>query len=445
MDIVIIGGIAAGMSAAAKASRVHKDSNITVIEKEDYISFGACGLPYYLGGQFEDSNNMFARTPEQMEKSGIDLLLKHEAISIDYTNKTVTIKNLETNKVFTKSYDRLVIATGANPFVPNLPGVDADNVYSFTRLEQVDKIKENLNHYDKFTVIGGGFIGIEVADQLLSLGKKVNIIQSADYIMNSTFDMEFCNKMQEAIVDEGATISTGERAEEFIVDENNKVIKVKTDKNIHETDAVIVAVGFRPNTKFTGDKLEKLPNGAIIVDKYGKTNIEDVFSAGDCAAVPHRLLGQAYIPLATTANKLGRIIGENIGAKDEDMVAYPGSIGSSAIKVGELEAAVSGLTEQQAKDNGLDYKTTLIETVNHAGYYKGQEKLMIKLVYDKNTFVLYGVQILGKDGAALRATGFDVAIHTGMTTKELGYVDFAYAPPFSATWEAINVAANTAK
>lgn len=445
MDILIIGGIAGGMSAAAKAIRTYKNFNITVIEKEEYISFGACGLPYYLGNKFNDSNKMFVRTPEQMEDEGINLLLKHEALLIDYKNKNVTIKNLKTNKVFEKSYDRLIIATGATPFVPNLPGINGNNVYTFTKLDTVEKIKKNLDKYNKFTIIGGGFIGIEVADQLLKIGKKVNIIHSSDYIMNSTFDTEFSEKMASSLIEEGVLLSTGQRAEEFIIDEFNNVTKVKTNISEYETDAVIIAVGFKPNTAFTGKEIEKLKNGAIIVDKFGRTNIKDVFAVGDCASVEHRLIGQSYIPLATTASKLGRIIGINIGLEEENMIEYPGSLGSSTILVGKYEGAVTGLTEQQAIKNGFDYNTTLIEAISRSGYFKENDKIMIKLVYDKKTYVIYGAQLLGESGAALRATAFNVAIHNKMTTKELGYVDIAYSPPFSVVWDPINIAGNTGK
>ncbi|MFV0560349.1 MAG: CoA-disulfide reductase [Enterococcus sp.] len=445
MEIVIIGGIAAGMSAAAKAARTNKEAVITVFEKENYISFGACGLPYYLGNQFDDTSEMFARTPAQMEAAGINLRLKHEVTRIDFTTKTVYATNLETGEEVTKSYDRLMLATGASPIKPPIDGIDASNVYSITRVAAVKRLKESLPNYKNIVVIGGGFIGMEVADQLVAQGKSVRIIEATDAMMRVPFDNEFSEKLKDAITEIGVDVHLDERVERF-VQTNNTVTQVQTTKGMYDADAVIYAIGFKPNTEFLQDSaLEKLKNGAIVIDKYGQTSIPDVFAAGDCVAVPHRLLGQAYIPLATTANKVGRIVGTNIALDKEQWIAYVGALGSSSIKAGEYEAASTGLTEKQAKEAGFDYKTTCIQTNNHSNYYTKQEKIMIKLVYDAKTYVLYGAQLFGKNETVLRATAFSTAIHAGVTTKELGFVDFAYAPPFASTWEAINVAANTAK
>lgn len=444
MEIVIIGGIAAGMSTAAKAARTNKEATVTVIEKEKYVSFGACGLPYYLGNQFEDQNEMFARTPEQMEASGVNLMLEHQVTAIDFKTKTITMTDLKSGEEKTKTYDRLMIATGAQPIVPPLAGMDSENVYTITKIDQVNRLKENLAKYNKIVVIGGGFIGVEVADQLAIQGKEMRLIEAGSAIMSGPFDPEFSEKLKGAVEEEGVAIHLDELAQELITTDG-KVTAVKTHKGDYEADAVIVAIGFRPNTAFLKGQLEMLGNGAIIIDKYGRTSEKDVFSAGDCASVPHRLLGDSYIPLATTANKLGRIVGTNIAVSEDKMEEYVGALGSSAIKAGAYEAASTGLTEKQAKAKGLNYKTTCIETNNHSNYYTVQEKIMIKLVYDAETLVLYGAQLFGKNETVLRATGLTAAIHAGLTTKELGFVDFAYAPPFASTWEAINVAANTAK
>lgn len=445
MEIVVIGGIAAGMSTAAKAARTNREANVTVIEKENYISFGACGLPYYLGGQFDEKSEMFARTPEQMEKSGINLMLEHEVTSINFVTKTLTMTNLKTDEVVTKQYDRLMIATGAQPIVPPLNGIEAENVYTITKFENVDRLKKLLSSVEDIVVIGGGFIGVEVADQLALQDKNVHLIEAGSAIMSGPFDPEFSQKLQGAIEEEGVHVHIEEMAQELVLDNSGKVVSVKTDKGNYSADAVIVAIGFRPNTSFIRQDFLTLPNGAIVIDQYGRTSIPDVFAAGDCASVPHRLLGDSYIPLATTANKLGRVVGTNIAVDESDMQAYVGALGSSAIKAGSYEAASTGLTEKQAKEKGLNYKTTCIETNNHSNYYTTQEKIMIKLVYDAESFVLYGAQLFGKNETVLRATGLTTAIHAGLTTKELGFIDYAYAPPFASTWEAINVAANTAK
>ncbi|MBM7709121.1 CoA-disulfide reductase [Enterococcus lemanii] len=444
MEIVIVGGIAAGMSVAAKAVRTNKEAVVTVIEKEKFVSFGACGLPYYLGNQFDDQNEMFARTPEQMRKTGINILLEHEVTAVDFATKTVTMTDLTTGETKSKVYDRLMLATGAQPIVPPIPGIDASNVYTITKPGPVAELKARLPEFQNVVVIGGGFIGVEVADQLAIQGKKVHLIEADTAIMGGPFDPEFSAKLQTAVEAEGVVIHLEERAQTFVTTDG-VVTSVKTDKGEYPADVVIVAVGFRPNTGFLKGQLEMLGNGAIVIDAYGRTSVEDVFAAGDCATVPHRLAGNVYLPLATVANKMGRIIGTNIAVAKEEMEAFAGALGSSAIKAGEYEAASTGLTEKQAQNLGLDYKTTCIETNNHSNYYTVQEKIMIKLVYDAKTHVLYGAQLFGKNETVLRATGLTTAIHAGMTTKELGFVDYAYAPPFASTWEAINVAANTAK
>lgn len=445
MEIVIIGGIAAGMSVAAKASRTNKEANITVIEKESFVSFGACGLPYYLGDQFDDQGEMFSRTPEQMEKSGINLLLEHEVTQVDFTQKIIRFTDLKSGESKTKSYDRLMIATGAQPIVPPIPGIDSSNVYTITKPEPVKELKERLPEIQKVVVIGGGFIGVEVAEQLRHQGKEVTLVEADTKIMGGPFDPEFSDRLAMAIEEAGVQVHLEERAEQFVTD-GDRVTSVKTNKGEYTADVVIVAIGFRPNTKFLAGQIEMLGNGAIIADAYGQTSIPDVFAAGDCATVPHRLSGDIYLPLATMANKMGRLIGTNIAVENpEERLAFPGTLGSSAIKAGEYEAFSTGVTEKQANNLGLDFKTTTIETNNHSNYYTVQEKIMIKLIYDAKTYVLYGAQMFGKNETVLRGTGLTTAIHAGLTTKELGFVDYAYAPPFASTWEAINVAANTAK
>lgn len=445
MEIIVIGGIAAGMSVAAKAARTNKDARITVLEKEDYVSFGACGLPYYLGGQFDDENEMYSRTADQMREAGINIELSHEVLSVDFDHKKVEVKDLKNDTTKTLDYDKLMIATGATAIVPPIEGVDSENVYTITKPYTVNKLKANLDQYQDIVVIGGGFIGVEVAEQLAHLGKTVHVVEALDHIMSGPFDIEFTDKLKEALEETGTHVHTSERAERFIV-EAGKVVSVKTNKQTLKADAVIMSVGFRPNTHFVKDQLEMLGNGAIVINKYGQTSRKDVFAAGDCASIPHRLSGNKYIPLATYANKMGRLIGSNIVLEEKDWLGFAGALGSSAIKVGNYEASSTGLTEKEAKDLGKDVKTTLIYANNHSNYYTDvpQDKVMIKLIYDANTKVLYGAQLFGKNETVLRMTGLTTAIHAGLTTDEIGFIDYAYAPPFASTWEALNVAANTA-
>jgi len=445
MKIIIIGGVAAGMSAAAKARRVNKDAQITVIEKEDYVSFGACGLPYYLGGQFDNPDYMFARTPEQIRAAGIELYLKHEVVEVDFAAHEVEVRNLTTDQTYAMEYDRLMIATGAVPIVPPIDGLGADNMYTITRLAETERLKQSLPEYQRVAVIGGGFIGLEVADQLAAQGKEVHIFEREDHVMNRVFDEDILEKVESAIIEERIKLHLGEELQ-AVTNVGGKITELKTNRDTYAFDAVVVSIGFRPNTKlFTDPALNKLDNGAIIIDKYGQTSIPDVFSAGDCASVPDDLFGDIYLPFATSANKIGRIIGINIVSEEKDYEMYLGTLRSSEIKIGHYEAGSTGISETQAKLLDLPYKTVIVETNNHTNYYPGQSAVTIKLVYEQDSYKILGAQVFGRDGAVHRLLGLTTAIYAGLTTKELGFIDYAYAPPFASTWEALNVVGNAAK
>lgn len=444
MKILIIGGIAAGMSTAAKARRENKEAHITVVEMEDYISFGACGLPYYLGGQFTDENEMFARSVQQMQDQGINILTKHKAVALNTEEKCISVENLQDNSIIQVPYDRLMIATGASPILPPIEHIHADNVYTMTKLDAVKKLRDNLDQYETIGVVGGGFIGIEIAEQLAKLNKKIKLIHSPKVLMNYPFDLELSMKIEEAMKDVGVEVITGQRVQRMDA-ETNLVTKLHTQDYQFDVDAVVYAVGFKPNTDFLKGHLDMMDNGAIYINQYGQTSQEDIFAAGDCATIPHKFLGDQYIPLATYANKMGRIIGTNIVKDQSHWLSYKDVLGTSAVKAGHYEAVVTGITEKDAIAIGLDIRTTLIETNNHPSYYPNQEPILIKLVYDAQTHVLYGAQMFGKNDTVLRATGYTTAIHAGLKTEDIGFIDYAYSPPFSSTWEALNVAANTAK
>jgi NADPH-dependent 2,4-dienoyl-CoA reductase/sulfur reductase-like enzyme len=433
------------MSVAAKARRVNKDADIIVIEKEDYVSFGACGLPYYLGGQFDDPANMFARTPEQIRAAGIELYLKHEVTNVDFDEQIIRVTNLTSGQSYEMDYDRLMIATGALPIVPPIAGLGADNMYTITRLAETERLKQALPEYQRIAVIGGGFIGLEVADQLAALGKEVHIFEREEHVMSRVFDDDILEKVESAIIEERIKLHLSEGLES-VTNENGKITELRTNRETYAFDALVVSIGFKPNTQLFADTaLKKIENGAIIIDKYGRTSVPNVFSAGDCASVPDELLGDMYLPFATSANKIGRLIGINIVSDEKDYEAYPGSLRSSELKLGRYEAGGTGLSEKQAKALDLSYKSVVVETNNHTSYYPGQSKVTIKLVYEQDTYKLLGAQVFGQDGAVLRLLGLTTAIYAGLSTKELGFIDYAYAPPFASTWEALNVAGNAAK
>lgn len=441
MNILIIGGIAAGASVAAKAKRTNPEANVTIIEKNDYLSFGACGLPYYLGGEFDNADRMYARSIEKTKEQGIEVLSRHEALSIDFDNKKVNIKNLENSEEFERVYDKLAICTGATPVVFG-EGSDSENVFTMVKEDDANRLKAKLDEIENIVVIGAGFIGLEVAEQLVSIGKNVTVVHRENDLLKNIFDDEISEMIKEKAIEHGIKFKFGNTYESFKTD-GNKAIAVITDKEEIPCDAAVMALGFRPNTSFIDDsRLEKIKNGAIIVDDCGRTSIEDVYSAGDCATVHNKFTNNFYAALATYANKMGRLVGENIVS--ENQKSYIGALGSSSIKVGEYGATSTGLTEEKAKELGLNYKATLIKAKNQTSYLKGQEDIFIKLIYDKETRVILGGQIFGKKGIE-RITALVVAIHKEVTVDELGFMDFPYSPPFSPTWDPLNVAGNASK
>lgn len=447
MRVVIIGGIAAGMSAAAKAVRTNEDADVILYEKSDIISLGTCGTPYYIGGFFSDPNMMIARTVEEARESGIETNVNHEVLSIDPEAKTLKVKNLKSGDIFDDHYDRLMIATGADSIIPPIKNVDLGNVFALKDMNDADQIKKatNQRQHTNIVIIGAGYIGIELVEAMKNISKSVRIIQSNTAVIPGSFDKEITDIMEEELRNHDIDLHVSEMVQSL--EGEGTVSKVITNKGSYPADVVVIATGVRPNTSFlkhTGIEMQK--DGAIIIDEYGKTSLKDVYSAGDCATVYHKIRKEnVYIPLATTANKLGRMIGENIVGDEKDFKAFPGTLGSAAIKVMDLEAGRTGVTEDEAKEMGIDYGTVFIKDQNQTSYYPGAEKIYVKLIYDKGTRVILGGQIIGKAGAVLRVDVLAAAIDKGMTTEELGNLDLAYSPPFSRTWDALNVAGNVAK
>ncbi|MBS4842922.1 MULTISPECIES: CoA-disulfide reductase [Clostridium] len=444
MRVIIIGGIAAGTSAAAKFRRLHKDAEIVIYEKNNIVSFGACGLPYFVGDFFEDSNSMIARTPEAFINSGVDVKTLHEVKRVDFENKKVIVKDLKGNEEFEDYYDKLMIATGASSIIPPIKNLDIENVHTLKSMEDGIRLKELFRDENNknIAIIGAGFIGLEAVEAAKKYGKKVSVFQLGDRILQDVFDKEITDLLEEELRSHNVDLYLQESVTEIIGDK--KVKKVKTSNREVEADVVIIATGVRPNTEFLkNSNLEMLPNGAIIVDNYGKTSIEDVYSAGDCATITQIITGEkAYVPLATGANKLGRIVGENLAGAD---IEFQGSLSSSCIKVMNMEAGRTGITESKAKALNLNYKTVFINDMNATNYYPGQSKIYIKLIYDSESKVILGGQVAGYKDAVQRVNVIAACIYGKLTTKELGMLDLCYAPPFARTWDALNVAGNVCK
>ena len=444
MKVIIIGGIAAGMSAAAKFKRLSPNDEVVVYEKGDIVSFGACGLPYYVGGFFDDPDNMIARTPQEFKESGIIIHTKHEVTDVDFKNKKLKITNVNTGEQLEDSYDKLMIATGAKAIIPPIKNINLKNVETLKSLEDGNKLRDLMNDdsLKKVTVIGAGFIGLEAVEAAKHKGKEVTVIQLQDRILQEVFDKEITDVLEDEIRDENVELLLGETVTELIGDD--KVTKVKTNKREIDADIVIIATGVRPNTDFIhSEDMKMLTNGAIVVDKFGRTSVEDVYSAGDCATINSLITEKhIYVPLATGANKLGRIVGENLAGQEN---AFPGSLASSCIKVLNMEAARTGLSEKDLKELGFDYKTKFITDMNQTSYYPGQKRIYVKLIYDAHTKVLLGGQVAGYKDAVQRCNVLAACIYAKMTTEQLGMLDLCYAPPFARTWDVLNVAGNVSK
>lgn len=444
MRVIIIGAVAAGMSAAAKLKRMQPEYEVVVYEKGDVVSFGACGLPYFVGGFFDDANNMIARSPEKFRETGIDLKIFNEVIDVDVNNKKVRVRNLETGTEFEDSYDKLMVATGASSIIPPIKNVKLENVSTLKSMADGIKVKELLNKEENknVVIIGAGFIGLEAVEAAKKLGKNVTVFQATDRILEQVFDNEITDVLEEEIKKHGVDLRLEELVSELVGE--TKVEKVITNKGEVDADVVIIATGVRPATAFLKDTgIDMLPNGAIIVDEFGKTSVEDIYSAGDCATIKNIVTGQdTYVPLATGANKLGRIVGENLAGANNP---FQGSLGSSCLKVMDMEAGSTGITENQAKKLGLDVKVKFISDFNQTNYYPGRDKIYVKLVYDAKTKVLLGGQVAGFKDAVQRTNVIAAAIFGKLTTNQLGMLDLCYAPPFARTWDVLNVAGNVCK
>ena len=380
-------------------------------------------------------------------EAGMNIKIKHEVIGVDTEKKEITVKNLTTGEVFTDNYDKLMISTGAHAIMPPIKNITAEGVHTLKDYTDGITLKQEMmkEENQEIIIVGAGYIGIEVVEAAKHLGKKnIRLIQLGDRVLMESFDKEITDVMEAEIRShEGIHLHLEETVLE-IVEENGKVVGVKTNKGEYKADLVVIATGVRPNTAFLKDTgIDMLPNGALVIDKHGKTSIDSIYSAGDCATVYHLVRKEnVFIPLATTANKIGRVVGENLAGAETE---FKGTLGSAAVKVMDLEAGRTGVTEKEAANMGINYKTVFVKDKNQTNYYPGQEDIYIKLIYNADTRVLLGAQIAGKKGAVLRVDALAAAIYSELTVEEIGMMDFCYAPPFARTWDVMNVAGNVAK
>lgn len=440
MKVLIVGGVAGGATAAARIRRLDETAEITVFERSGYISYANCGLPYYIGGVITDPEELTLQTPESFfSRFRINMKVHHEVTAIHPNQKTISVRNLETGEEFEESYDKLLLSPGAKPTQPRLPGVGIKKVFTLRTVEDTFHIKEyiNKNQPKSAVLAGGGFIGLELAENLKELGMDVTIVQRPKQLMNP-FDADMASFIHSEMRKHGVKLALGHTVEGFEEKDGGIDILLKDEMPLH-ADMVVLAIGVTPDTHLAKDAgLELGIKGSIVVNDRMETSAPDIFAAGDAVQVKHYVTGQeALISLAGPANKQGRIIADNICGGDS---RYPGSQGSSVIKVFDMTAATTGINETNARKAGLDVDTVILSPMSHAGYYPGGKVMTMKVVFEKETYRLLGAQIVGYEGVDKRIDVLATAIHAGMKATELKDLDLAYAPPYSSAKDPVNMA-----
>ncbi|HRV91201.1 MAG TPA: CoA-disulfide reductase [Anaerolineae bacterium] len=439
--LIIVGGVAAGMSAAAKARRENKQLDIVVYEKSGHVSYGACGLPYFIKGDVPRIEKIIVRTPEQFAKSNIQVNVCHEVLDVDPEQQTVQVRNLETGQEFTDHWDKLILTTGGMAAKPPIPGLDLPGILTLRTVEDALTIwnwieQKNPKHA---VIVGGGYIGLEMAEALVERGLQVDIIEMLPQVMPN-MDADMAAYVVPELERHQVGLHLEHKVEAFAG--NGQVREVITNAGRFPADMVIFSIGAKPNNALAAAMgLELGPTGAIVVDDHQRTNMPNVWAAGDVAQAINRINGKpTYVPLGTTANKQGRVAGTNAAGGE---AIFKGIVGTAVVKVFDLHAARTGLSEVQAKAEGYEVETTLVTSASQAHFMPEHTPLHVKLVYEKGSQQLLGAQMIGQEGIK-RIDTIAAALQAGWTTYDLGELDLAYAPPFSPVWDPVLVAANVA-
>lgn len=440
MKVVIIGGVAGGATAAARLRRLDETAEIVVFERSGYVSYANCGLPYYIGGVIEDPEALTLQTPESFfARFRVDMRVRHEVTAIHPDQKTVSVKALETGEEFEEHYDKLILSPGASPTQPRLPGVGLEKLFTLRTVEDTFRMKDYIHaHHPKSVVLaGGGFISLELAENLRELGMEVTIVQRPKQLMNP-FDPDMAAFIHGEVRRHGIRLALGHTVEGFAERDGGVDVLWKDAAPLH-ADMVVLAIGVTPDTVLAKEAgLELGLKGSIVVNDRMETSVPDIYAVGDAVQVKHFVTGQdAVISLAGPANKQGRIAADNICGGDS---RYLGSQGSSVIKVFDLTAAATGVNETNAKKAGLAVDTVILSPMSHAGYYPGGTLMTMKLVYEQGTYRLLGAQIVGYEGVDKRIDVLAAAIHAGLTAIQLKDLDLAYAPPYSSAKDPVNMA-----
>ncbi len=442
--LVVIGGDAAGMSAASKVRREQPGMEIVVFERGPHTSYAACGIPYYIGKLVDSPGSLVAREPEEFRKKyNIDVRILHEVVKIDPSCKTVRVRDLRSEREFDESWDQLLIATGAAPVKPAVEGIDTTGVFTLSTLQSGLDLFEYIKKFSprKALVAGGGYIGIEMAEVLLERGMKVTLADMAPQVM-VTLDDDMAMLVSGFMEKEGVILYLGEKVSGIDKSESGRVSRVITTQRTIETDLVVLGTGVRPNSSLAGKAGIKLgAANAISVDKRQRTSADNIWAAGDCAESFHLVKRQqVFVPLGTVANKQGLVAGINISGGE---IEFPGVLGTAITRFRELEISRTGLSEKEAKEMGIKYRVNKIDSSTISHYFPGAGKITVKLVAEDGTGRLLGGQIAGMTGAGKRIDSIATAITANMTLQHLVDLDLAYAPPFSPVWDPVQIAART--
>jgi NADPH-dependent 2,4-dienoyl-CoA reductase/sulfur reductase-like enzyme len=446
--LVVVGGDAAGMSAAAQACRRRKGEEFEVItfERGEYTSYSACGIPYFVADEIGSVDELVARTPDEHRASGIDVRTRHEVVAVDASARTVTARDLDSGREYEESFDQLVFATGSTPVRPDIPNVDAPGVHSVQTLTDGIALRDHVAQHtyagQHAVIIGGGYIGLELGEALHRRGLPVTVVE-ANVQPLSKLDPDMGARVAIAMRRIGLDVRTETRVEGFEVDERGHVRAVVTSEGTLPADVVVLGIGVEPNVELAraagiaiGDE------GGITTDPRMATNVDGIWAAGDCVETRHRITGrQVTIALGTHANKQGRIAGINATGGDE---RFGGVIGTAVTKICEYEIGRTGLSEEEAQEEGFEYVTATIESTTRAGYFPGAQSIAVKMLVERGTRRLVGAQIIGREGAAKRIDALAVALWAEMTVDDVIQLDLGYAPPFSPVWDPVLVAARVA-
>ncbi|MCL4448338.1 MAG: FAD-dependent oxidoreductase [Actinobacteria bacterium] len=443
--LLVIGGDAAGLSGASRARRNNPEMKITVLEKGEFASYAACGMPYYLSGVVPDYNSLIARKPEVFKSQNIDIRLGNEALELDPNTQSVKVIDTVDRGEYVEHYDKLIIATGARPVTPPIPGVDAKGIFTLRHLDDARLIHSftSAKHANAgtghATVVGAGYVGMEMVETLKTLGYRVTLVEMAPQVFPG-LDPILADIVEKECINNGITVMLEEQVDHFDKNSDEYVNKIYTSNSSWDTDLVLLSTGVRPNVELAvqgGLSLDTA--GAIKTDKFMSTSHPNIWSAGDCTSAKHLVTKQpTWIPLGTTANKQGRIAGENASGGN---VAFKGVLGTAVVKVFNLEVAKTGLSEKEAADAGYNTSTITITASDKAHYYPGNADIHIQLIAENKGGRLLGGQFVGGQGSAKRIDTIATAITCHMNIRELSELDLSYAPPIAPVWDPVLIAA----